>query len=135
MDLEPEVGQETLPEPSLRDELTSNLADALKDSPPAEGTVEIPPVETAEQKADRVRDAEGKFAKAPPAPVAAAPAVEAPKRPSSWKKEHWADYDKIVDTVCSLRNVDLSEFGRRIHNVYCKEWTFRRGVEEALCRS
>ena len=132
MDSELEVGQETLPEPSLRDELASNLADALKESPPAEGTVETPPPETAEQKADRVRDEKGQFAAKPPEPAPVEPA--APKRPSSWKKEHWADYDKIVaenPKLAAYLNEREGQFASGV-STYKQEWEQAKPLIDAI---
>jgi hypothetical protein len=43
------------------------------------------------------------------------------------------NYDDLVDgTIRTLARTDLGELGLRLHRTLCEEWTFRRGVEEAL---
>ena len=137
MDLELEVGQETLPEPSLRDELTSNLADALKDTAPV---ADAPAVsETAEQKADRVRDEKGRFAEGqtPPAatpPPVAVPVAEAPKRPSSWKKDYWQEWDKLAvenPKLAAYLNEREGQFASGV-STYKQEWEQAKPLIDAI---
>lgn len=80
------------------------------------------PVESAEAKADRVRDEQGKFAKQEKKeekPVqAAAPieqqAVDRPARPTSWKKEYWEHFDKLDPNVAKYINEREQDFHKGI---------------------
>lgn len=98
---------------TLRDTLNASFDAVTEAATPVEKTGE----KHDEEAAQRARDEAGRFAKQEPAtqsavePKAApqadikagvapatsqAPAVAAPVRPSSWKKDYWADYDKIA---------------------------------------
>lgn len=91
---------------TLRDTLSEAFTAA---ETPAPEVPETPVVETqqetAQEKADRLRDEKGRFASKPEteAPQVAkpsdTPAVEPPKplqRPSSWKKDYWDRWEKIT---------------------------------------
>src|SRR5512143_4112152 len=90
----------------LRSALTEALASAeTVETTPQAPVVEAAPVETAEAKADRLRDEAGRFAKAEEKPAEPAPQQSAsvapevtntPPRPSTWKKEYWPLYDKLA---------------------------------------
>lgn len=96
---------------TLRDTITAAVESVETSAAPV--AAPDTPTDTA-AKEQRARDEAGRFAKdAPsnaPVPKAATPAtpstgatpetttpvVAAPVRPSSWKKDYWADYDKIA---------------------------------------
>lgn len=93
-------------ENTLRDALDSALTE--QEEIPQIGSTEPQPaqIETQEQKAERLRDEQGRFAKnsapapeqktaapSPASPVAAAEPVL--QRPSSWKKDMWPLWDKL----------------------------------------
>lgn len=89
---------EVVETPSLRDTLVASIAEHAE---PVEKVEAVEETET--QKADRLRDEAGRFAKAEQAkteaPQAAPPQVEAAppiQRPSSWKKEMWPIWDKMA---------------------------------------
>jgi hypothetical protein len=91
---------------TLRDTLSEAFEAA--ETPATEVTEPVvdAPQETAQEKADRIRDEKGRFAskpeKTPEISTQAAPQVseaEAPKplqRPSSWKKDYWDRWEKIT---------------------------------------
>jgi len=94
----------------LREALTTALEaheSAEVVTPPVAETPEVtaPVGETTEQRAQRERDEAGRFkakedgapvVKTPAAaPVAAAPAIEPRKPPSSWKKDYWEAYQAL----------------------------------------
>lgn len=102
--------------------------------------------ETAEQKADRVRDEKGRYAQldktqektAPKVDAQAAevPAVVAPKvaRPSSWKKDHWQDFDKLATEnpkLAQYLNQRESEFATGV-STYKAEVDRLRPLENAV---
>lgn len=111
--------------PSLRDTLSAAYDEVAETAP-----VETPVVDTTPAPAvvsdalinppadTRARDEQGRFAEKPkdqaatpqPAPaVAATPAVEAPKRPSSWKPEleaHWGKLPREVQEEVLRREGD-----------------------------
>ena len=94
---------------TLRDTLEESF-DAVSEAPePRQSAiVAAPSVEDTEAKEQRARDEAGRFAKQAEtpqansvvepsseitAPVPAAPAI---RRPSTWKKDYWGDFDKIA---------------------------------------
>lgn len=137
---------------TLRDDLSAQF-DALEQQQPATPApapqaqpVAEPVAETAEQKAGRTagraRDEQGKLlpgkavkpAEAPAALVAAAPATPAPKRPSSWKKEHWADYDNIAATnppLAAYLNQREQEYSQGV-STYKNEWDRAKPLIDAI---
>jgi hypothetical protein len=91
---------------TLRDALSEALgsAEAGTLQAPVENTIETTtpePVvqETAEAKAERLRDEGGRFArnelKEPTAPVQPVETPAARKPPSSWKKDYWGHWDRL----------------------------------------
>lgn len=93
---------------TLRDTLSGAFEAAETPAPevPETPVVEAPQ-ETAQEKADRLRDEKGRFASKPDTGVPQAvkpsdtpvPDVEPPKplqRPSSWKKDYWDRWEKIT---------------------------------------
>lgn len=113
--------------PTVRDSLVSAMETVLPETPveapvqaadtPPPAETKAAPVETEQQKADRLRDEKGRFVegKAPEKKAEAAPAVatapaEPPKpkvpRPSSWKKEleqHWESLPPEVQAYVGQR--------------------------------
>lgn len=101
----------------MADSLREALADAIENvepvevSEPAVVQAEAAPVETAQEKADRVRDDAGRFAKndtkdsvkaAVTAPITAPPAPVVPEpvsAPASWKKEYWDHFKALPPDV------------------------------------
>jgi hypothetical protein len=104
---------------SLRDSLTTQFAAQTEEAPQADPVAvettqstaepvesEIESIaqanETSEQKADRLRDEKGKFARKPDdhatqsAPVAQPVADPLPERPKTWKKDYLPMWDKIA---------------------------------------
>ena len=118
-------------EATLRD----TLAEAVKTHTEAPDVVAEPvesaaPEETEAQRAERLRDEKGRFAKSEEKPDAKAEvqlpaqtveaAAEQPKRvnrPASWKKDHWESFDKIAG-----ENPALAEY------INQRETEFQRGV-------
>ena len=135
-------GLTTQPEPSLRDEIAGNLAAAISE-PASE------PTETAEQKETRERDEKGRFAPkseaapplspepaataAPPLPTDA-PIVKAPPRPSSWKKEHWQDWEQLAATnpkLAGYLNEREGQFASGV-STYKQEWESAKPLIDAI---
>ncbi len=95
---------EEQPQATLRETIEASVAEHQE---PVVEAVATPEGETETQRAERVRDEQGRFAKAKteaPAPVGAgattpivaAPAApEVPKPPSSWKKELWPVWEGL----------------------------------------
>lgn len=105
---------ESVEQTTLRDTLDQAFESVASAEQPAAAP------ESTESKEQRARDDAGRFAKeqanvapqVPPSTVAKAdpslaPAAAAPspQRPSSWKKDYWADYDKIA-----TENPKLAEY-------------------------
>ena len=125
-----------------RDQLAAALDEA--ETPPAETVVADAVVgETAEQKADRLRDKEGKFAtpdkavKKEPvdekaqaqAPVQ--PAAQRPKPPSSWKKDYHAHWETLDPKLAEYINQRESEYARGV-STYKSEAEQARQLNEAI---
>jgi len=93
---------------TLRDTLSGAFEAAETPAPEVTETPVVEaPQETAQEKADRLRDEKGRFASKPDTEVpqavkpsdTPAPDVELPKplqRPSSWKKDYWDRWEKIT---------------------------------------
>ena len=107
------------------------------------------PAKAEPAKAERARDKDGKFiegkaevrtvaTKAPAtsaAPAAAAtvaaPEVKRPARPSSWKKEHWDDWEKLDPRVADYILQRESEAIRGV-SAYKNEWDRAKPLIDAL---
>lgn len=132
MELEQE--QITLPEPSLRDEIAGNLASALQEEVAVEQT-DIP-VETSTEKETRLRDEQGKFAKADvprETPDAVLP-VKVPQRPSSWKKDYWGEWDKLATEnpkLAEYLNEREGQFASGV-STYKQEWEQAKPLIDAI---
>ena len=131
--------QATLPEErTLREELAANL-EALS----VPETVETAaPAETDAQKTERLRDEAGRFAAKEPATKAdtnlqqptTQPAAERPARPSSWKKDYWADYDKIAQEnpkLAAYLNEREHQFASGV-STYKQEWEQAKPLIDAI---
>ncbi len=138
--MELQTEQTTLPEPTLREELAKNLAAV---SEPVEDTGEEH-TETAEQKTERLRDEAGRFtAKTDTEPVKPNPLPQAgavpetvnrPARPSSWKKDYWADYDKIAaenPKLAAYLNEREHQFASGV-STYKQEWESAKPLIDAI---
>jgi hypothetical protein len=116
---------------TLREQLAANLE--AVEAPvvePVETTA--PEGETAEQKAERLRDDKGRFAKSDgvaEAPVSAKPAPDdkgatgaalggdpkpRPPRPSSWKKDYWDHWDKLDPGLADYLHQRESEYAKGV---------------------
>lgn len=125
--------------------LRDALASAIEDQEQIEQVSTVDnstPNETAEQKADRIRDEKGRFAphsapettklKEAPAheaaslpPTPPAPVAEPPlQRPSSWKKEMWPVWDKLA-TGQALSPEEARQLAKYNHE---RESQFASGV-------
>lgn len=84
---------------TLRDTLTSVVEQAEKaaETPaPQEEVAKVAPEETAEQKAERLRDEKGRFAKTDEIKTDEIKTErKRPPRPSSWKKEFWDHWETL----------------------------------------
>ena len=128
--------QTTLPELTLREELAANLQAA------SEPVVE--PVETEDQKTERLRDEAGRFTAktnaepvkpTPPPQAGAVPeVVDRPVRPSSWKKDHWQDFDKIAaenPALAKYINEREHQFASGV-STYKQEWEQAKPLIDAV---
>lgn len=150
MDLEQE------PQTTLREQLATNLAEVAPEPDAASGgdvgvVDEAVIGETAEQRADRIRDDKGRFAKGSgDEPAPAKPAVKAsgdlappgaapidkPKqqRPSTWKKDHWESFDKIAaenPALAEYINQRESEYAKGV-STYKAEADRAREIQQAI---
>lgn len=136
------IEQTTLPEPTLREQLAENL---MQVEPSASLQAELPDVpdgETPEQTAERLRDEKGRFAAkgeepqkaTSPAPKADPAPASRPSRPSSWKKDYWADYDKIAaenPKLAAYLNERESQFASGV-STYKQEWEQAKPLIDAI---
>lgn len=139
-------------ETTLRDALTSAFADAEPtEAAPvetvAETTTEVAAIpETAEQKANRIRDEKGRFAakteqvEASPAAAATTPAPASPvapaapeprKPPSSWKKDYWEAYQKLDPQLAEYINQREQQFASGV-STYREEAIKAKELNDAL---
>jgi hypothetical protein len=115
---------------------------------PVEQVAPEAPAETSEQRAERVRDEQGRFAKtstpeqtapeqAPtqkvesPQPTPDAPVVEARKPPSSWKKEYWEAYQKLDPNLAEYINQREQQFASGV-STYREEAIRAKELNDAL---
>jgi hypothetical protein len=139
--MEQESGLTTQAEPSLRDMLAENLAAVEVEQP------EVTTEETAEQKAERLRDERGRFAAAPQDTAAqgkpatptdtaaptATPAAAEPKhqRPSSWKKEMWGHWETLNPELQQYITQREGEYAKGV-STYKQEYDRLKSYEEAI---
>src|SRR3990167_10909003 len=102
---------------------------------------EVPIGESADAKAERLRDEKGRFAegkaegKAEVKPVPQAqtpvPAVAKVPRPSSWKKDYWEHWDKLDPSVAAYINQRESEYAKGV-STYKQEWDSAKPLLDAV---
>ena len=102
---------------------------------------EVPIGESADAKAERLRDEKGRFAegkaeaKAEVKPAAKAetpaPAVAKVPRPSSWKKDYWEHWDKLDPSVAAYINQRESEYAKGV-STYKQEWDSAKPLLDAV---
>ena len=133
--------QTTLPEKTLREELAANLAAIEAPTAPIEAPE---PVETEAQKTERLRDEAGRFTakpdgesaqtKPPPQTGTQPETVNRPARPSSWKKDYWADFDKIAQDnpkLAQYLNEREHQFASGV-STYKQEWEQAKPLIDAI---
>lgn len=97
---------------------------------PTEGS-ETP---SAGRTANRLRDESGRLLPGtkPVEPVVATePAVPRPQRPSSWKKEHWDDWEKLDPKVASYIHQRESEYAKGV-STYKQEFDQAKPLLDAI---
>jgi len=136
------TGQTTLPEPTLREQLAENLRAAAPDEVEASQPESVAEAvaETPEEKESRLRDEKGRFTNKEPVKEAVKDAVnvtpETPpaKRPSSWKKDHWQDFDKIAaenPKLAAYLNEREGQFASGV-STYKQEWEQAKPLIDAI---
>lgn len=132
-------------ENTLRDALTSAIEEHEQIETHEITVDSSTPVETSEQKAERLRDEKGRFAtgSAPektPTPQtsvqkiddpAITPAAESRKPPSSWKKEYWEAYQKLDPQLADYINQRESQFASGV-STYREEAVKAKELNDAL---
>lgn len=103
-----------------------------------EPIVDTPTVsETAEQKAERIRDEKGRFAPGKPeakeakVEQVASPETKRPQRPSSWKKDYWEQWDKLDPKLAEYISQREQEYARGV-STYKKEWDNAKPLLDAM---
>ena len=134
--MEPLTEQNTLPEPTLREELASNLATVIQDTPEVDTAVKIPVQEISTEKlaTERSRDEQGKFAKTDVPRGTVNAEVKLPSRPSSWKKDYWQDWDKLATEnpkLASYLNEREGQFASGV-STYKQEWEQAKPLIDAI---
>lgn len=90
--------------------------------------------ETAEQKAERIRDEKGRFVEKPAEKLTEKVQTEPkprPPRPSSWKKEMWDHWEKLDPQVADYLQQREQEYAKGV-STYKHEWENARPIVEAL---
>lgn len=134
--------QATLPEDtgaqSLRDQIAENLSAAVESETPAaqEQTQEVSTAEPQKpgRLSGRQRDETGKLlpGKAVAHEQSATPTQA--QRPSSWKKEHWADFDKIAaenPALAAYLHERESQYAKGV-STYKQEWEHAKPLIDAI---
>lgn len=103
----------------------------------AESLLETP-AETPEQKAERLRDEKGRFAKTEAeakvkAGTNAIPGQPRPQRPSSWKKEMWDSWEKLDPKVAEYVNQREQEFTKGV-STYKNEWEQAKPLMDVMAQ-
>lgn len=119
----------------------SSSDDVSRETPPVDIKAEAPPQdiapqETAEAKAERLRDEAGRFVAKTDAVTQPVTPQEKPRpqRPNTWKKEHWESYDKLAAENPQLAEYILqreSEFTKGV-STYKQEWDRAKPLLEAM---
>ncbi len=136
-------------ETTLREALSSAFETQETETPEViESTPEpVKPdvTETAEQKADRIRDEKGRFApkESAPEPLATVksesvdpapttpPVAEPRKPPSSWKKDYWEAYQKLDPQLAEYINQREQQFASGV-STYREEALKAKELNDAL---
>lgn len=122
---------------TLRDALEGAVASVeTPETPEVQPVTQAEPTETAEQKADRLRDEKGRFAPKDAAKQAAptepeVPAPEPRKPPSSWKKDYWEAYQKLDPQVADYIAQREQQFASGV-STYKQEADRAREILEAI---
>jgi hypothetical protein len=116
-----------------------NVVTEEKPAKLAESLLETP-AETPEQKADRLRDEKGRFAKTEAEAKAkvginAVPgqAPARPQRPSSWKKDMWEHWEKLDPKVAEYMNQREQEFSKGV-STYKNEWEQAKPLMDVIAQ-
>ncbi len=126
--------------PSLNEQLSSAFDSAKVDQPEPVTPVEAPaPAQVVtEPKVDaagRAHAPDGKFApkatSSPSEPPAVAQTAPRPKRPDSWAKEYWDDWEKIDPRVADYLSKRESQYLQGV-TTYKQEYERVKPIEEAL---
>lgn len=133
-----ETIESAVTEVEAKDVSTPEVVAPAVESVPAETVIAG---ETEQQKADRLRDEKGRFvageaekkSDVPAVAVAApqVPEVKRPARPSSWKKDYWADWDKLDPKVAEYINQREGEYAKGV-STYKTEWETAKPLLEAV---
>jgi ribosomal protein L9 len=130
---------------SLRDQLEANL-DAVEETPVVEAVETAPPEgETAEQKAERLRDEKGRFVAGESGKPAEGAKLEPkqpeqvqtqepkarPARPSSWKKEYWDHWEKLDPALADYLHQREQEYAKGV-STYKTEWDNAKPLMDAV---
>ena len=122
-------------ETTLRDTLSEALENYEATPEPV---VNADPVvtETETEKADRLRDEAGRFAKKPEEEIQADPAPvveEKPKtpRPSSWKKDYEQDWEVLPDRIREYINEREGQYAKGV-STYKNQWDQAQPIYEAV---
>ena len=116
------IEQDTLPEPTLREELAKNLQAADES-----GQFQEEATETEKEKATPERDEKGRFEEK-------AAENQRLQRPSSWKKEYWEKWDKISGEDPELAKYlqeRESQFASGV-STYKQEWEQAKPLIDAI---
>lgn len=105
---------------TLRDTIETAFNEAQKE--PVVETVQAEKPETTEQKSDRIRDEQGRFAEGkadkPKVDKTSTPVVtqevSRPQRPSSWKKDYWDHWDKLDPKLAEYLVQREQEFAKGV---------------------
>lgn len=96
-----------------------------------------PPLnETAEQKAERLRDEKGRFASGKVEAKTETKVIEAkarPPRPSTWKKEMWDHWEKIDPGLAEYLTQREQEFAKGV-STYKNEWDQAKPLVDAVAQ-
>lgn len=134
---------------TLRDTISDAFDEVVTKEPIETVAAPVTTEETAEQKADRIRDEKGRFAQGATdkpvtpnkvaktqVPPVAAPVVESkprPPRPSSWKKDYWEQWDKLDPTLADYLHQREQEYARGV-STYRNEWEQAKPLVEAMAQ-
>lgn len=133
---------------TLRDALTEALdkSEAGELTAPAETPIEVDePIqaesttsnETAQERTDRLRDEQGRFAKAQQeaaeqaAAVQAEPVVQAKKPPTSWSKDQWESWSKLDPRTQEYIEKREADYAKGV-STYKGQWESAQHIVKAI---